>query len=390
MARLRNGAKMAAFRDAWPQFTALADALGGTYQYLASGELKYFQHFDVVEAGVPVRVQLAVGNKGGITDIFLSARLRALVISTEVVVRQEHALDRLGKRLGIDREVQTGDAAFDAAVYIESDAADADVLRLFADARVRSTLMASTQFPSSHLAFAADEPMAEDRRTTPVRLRLPPDAVDDVARMREAITTLASVVDAFASGQGASGAYRDVLPAKEVPARPVRKGRGILAVLFVFGTFFGHCAMPDAPPTFGHVATLLGLALGGILWALLLVPFGLMFRGRSSSFSTVIALMLGSLAVVPLGMRTVQHANAAFDVGPPAPHVGRARYVRRKGGDRVEITATWLPSAPTVLAAADPMPLKPDEDDVAVDVVVRPGLFGAPWLNAVRRHTDAK
>jgi hypothetical protein len=36
------------------------------------------------------------------------------------------------------------------------------------------------------------------------------------------------------------------------------------------------------------------------------------------------------------------------------------------------------------------MPLKPDEDDVAVDVVVRPGLFGAPWLNAVRRHTDAK
>ena len=149
---------MAAFRAAWPQFTALADALGRTYQYLASGELKYFQHFDVVEAGVPVRVQLAVGNKGGITDIFLSARLRALVISTEVVVRQEHALDRLGKRLGIDREVQTGDAAFDAAVYIESDAADADVLRLFADARVRSTLMASTQFPSSHLAFAADEP----------------------------------------------------------------------------------------------------------------------------------------------------------------------------------------------------------------------------------------
>jgi hypothetical protein len=378
---------MSALKEAWPAFTALANAMGGKYQYLANGDLRYFSHFDVIEGGVVVRVHVEMGGRGGITHVEVTARLRSLVISTPVLVRKEYDLDQLGKRLSIDRELQTGDARFDAAVYIESDAADADVLRMFGDARVREAVMAVTDMPcTQQLVFAADEQMAEDRSNTPLRLRLPPSALEDVAVMRKAVSGLAAVVMAFDVLLATAGPYRAGAPVQEAPPRPMRTGRGMLALLVVLGSLFGNCAMPTQAPTFGWLAVGIGVAFGLVLWALLLVPFGLLFRGRSSSFGNVIALMLGCLGVVPLGTRAVQLGNAWADQGAPETRVARGRYVSRKNGGDAELTATWLAGSPSVRIDARALGLKAGEYDVPVEVVVKPGLLGAPWLVWARRR----
>jgi len=378
---------MSALKEASPAFTALADAMGGKYQYLATGDLRYFDHFEVVEGGVVVRVQVQMGGRGGITDVDVTARLRGLVISTLVAVRQEWDLDRVGKRLGIDRELQTGDARFDDAVYIESDAADVDLLRMFADARVREAVMAATEVPSiQQLVFASDEQMQEDRTTTPLRLRLLPSALEDLAVMRKAVAGVAGVVMAFDALPGSAGPYRAGVPLQEAPPRPLRAGRGVLAVLFVFASLLGNCAMPAQPPTFGWLAVGVGVVAGLLAWALLLVPFGLMFRGRSSSFATVVALMLGSLGVVPLGTRAVQVGNARADHGVPETRIARARYVPTRKGGQAELTATWLSGSPAVLLDAKALGLQAGDYDVPVEVVVKPGVLGAPWLVSARRR----
>lgn len=49
--------------------------------------------------------------------------------------------DRLGKLLRINREVQTGDGAFDRRVYLESDATDDEVRAVLADGRARAGIL---------------------------------------------------------------------------------------------------------------------------------------------------------------------------------------------------------------------------------------------------------
>lgn len=56
------------------------------------------------------------------------------------LLRAESAIDRFGKRIGLNRELQTGDAGFDDRVYVESDDADEQLATL-----LRPTVRASVQ-----------------------------------------------------------------------------------------------------------------------------------------------------------------------------------------------------------------------------------------------------
>ena len=56
-------------------------------------------------------------------------------------LRPERGADRFGKKLRLNREVQTGDAPFDNAVYIESTADDDEVLAMLASPRVRRAVL---------------------------------------------------------------------------------------------------------------------------------------------------------------------------------------------------------------------------------------------------------
>ncbi len=57
------------------------------------------------------------------------------------VLRRETRLDRLGKRLGLCREIQTGDPVFDARVYVEADAIGGDVRAVLGDPAFRRAVL---------------------------------------------------------------------------------------------------------------------------------------------------------------------------------------------------------------------------------------------------------
>ncbi len=50
-----------------------------------------------------------------------------LAVRPAIIMRRETRNDRFGKRLGLNREIQTGDAPFDEAVYLETDSPEEDV-----------------------------------------------------------------------------------------------------------------------------------------------------------------------------------------------------------------------------------------------------------------------
>jgi hypothetical protein len=73
-----------------------------------------------------------------------------------VLLRAERETDRVGKRLSLNREARTGDADFDAKVYIESDASDGEIGRLLESAELRSAVLEALAVPCRHVAFNHD------------------------------------------------------------------------------------------------------------------------------------------------------------------------------------------------------------------------------------------
>ena len=68
---------------------------------------------------------------------------RTYEVATQPQIRltREGSLDKLGKLLRINREVQTGDAEFDRQIYITSDAPDELILRTFSGAEARRAVL---------------------------------------------------------------------------------------------------------------------------------------------------------------------------------------------------------------------------------------------------------
>jgi hypothetical protein len=104
-----------------------------------------------------------------------------------ILLRAENASDRMAKAEGISREHQTGDAAFDAAVYVESPTTDAGVLGAVLNEAVRAAALELLK-----LEFEAITIDDGDRRVTAVisgfrHLGQPEDAA---RRMVRAFATL--------------------------------------------------------------------------------------------------------------------------------------------------------------------------------------------------------
>jgi hypothetical protein len=99
--------------------------------------------------GTPVGFSLDI-NSGTVVGVLVRVELEgAPRVSDEgpvITLRRETATDREGKRRGINREVQTGNEGFDAAVYIDSQATDSETRRVLGRSATREavqTLLAS-------------------------------------------------------------------------------------------------------------------------------------------------------------------------------------------------------------------------------------------------------
>jgi hypothetical protein len=289
-----------------------------------------------------------------------------------VLLRRETWADRLGKALRINREVQTGDEAFDAQVYLESDANDAAVARVLRDARVRRGVL-------SLLSRGGDQVVINEvgqRITLTYDPRRPLEA-DDVRAACEELRTVARALPLFREGESPSTWLSGVLTTT-------------VSVVAAFAGFVAAAWARDAYYPLGHDATRAGIVGGLVAWLLAMPVVAALVRGRSGSFRVFVTCFFLLLAALPLGgVGMAVGLNGSMDGAAPVDRRARVHskwaktykngitYYMRLDGLEQDSPEVVLPVPHDVYAGVH------EGDDVVVRV--GPGRFGWKWLQGIRR-----
>ena len=252
-------------------------------------------------------------------------------------LRRENRVDRFGKATRLNRELQLGDARFDSAVYVESDAPDDDLRVLFHAASARNAALELLDMGGEVLVNDGGYGLAVVWQKVP-----PPSFEGD--EINRALRLLGSLADAFPSfgsvepprwarGSGITAATATGLVAAYVL---VMVGRGVY--------------QPLEPGT-----TQAGLALGAAAWVLAtLLAF---FRMRATSRALRYfgwTFGLGILAWPLLGVGAVVIANGMFDAS-----------VKTRS---VEVLKRWTTSGKSTSYRALLAPWPPHEQPIEVNL----------------------
>lgn len=282
-------------------------------------------------------------------------------------LRREHLGNRLGKALRIDREVHTGDEAFDQLVYVESDLPDERHARLLADPLVRAAVrdLLEAGVSAIHLGRPGN-PLGVEVRPSPRA----PDAAS-LDRIRLALGRLARALPTFQTIPEGNAPYGLGLVVFSV----INVALGLLffgVANALFPVLDGDALYRVGAPT---SLVLCGLGFGVVVWFL---------RGRSRSLPQLsVMAMLCPLLAMELAFGGILLLNGVLD-GDRTAH-------------RVEVVRTWThnSSKSTTHYALlsgwggepDPVELKVRWSDHArlspgrsVRLVVGHGRLGLPWF----------
>ncbi|MBS2017715.1 MAG: hypothetical protein JST00_32860 [Deltaproteobacteria bacterium] len=351
----------------YPEITRLAEGLG------AAPDL-------TLRVGTTViHLQASVGGKGALLGARFWISIGAPIAPYEIVFRHEGALDRAGKQLRVNHEVQTGDEAFDRDVYIETDGLDDDVRRLLSEGRVRDPIRAIVTEKVDRLILGGD-PLVEGNL---LRVSFGTKAFGEVESLRRALVALARLAEELAEPTQASpyrgGARTEAL----APAKRSRIGRGlVLVTICIAANLAGWWGVGfDAtPPTHGWSAFGAGCAGGVVAWLALVVGAGALLRGRSTSLRYVVVFALAAAPTVLAGGRIAERENAALDTSPHRTVKGTAIFrSRSKGGPAREVTLdasgiVFVVDAPRARAVAFSYTAKP------IVATIGDGALGSPYL----------
>lgn len=367
--------------DAWKnlhaEFAQLARALG------ADGALDLRPDPSLV-----VHLDPRVGSKGGLLGARFRVAIAKPIAPYTILLRREGGLDRAGKNMGINREVQVGDELFDKDVYIETDGQDEDVKRILGGAGVRAALRAIVSWPIESITLGGDG--AVESALLPganaIRIDIPTKLFTDIPALQGILGELSRLARELSRLEH-GGPYRGDLAPNELKAPTKDRTLRGVALFFVclaanltgwYGLGLGHA------PTFGWAAFQIGAAAGAVGWGLLVVVTILLLRGRSTSFRNVIIVAIASLPLVITGGRIAEILNEALDSS--TPHVTDATAVlrsRSKGGPLSEVTLLSTNKSVNVG--------EPHKHAVAftytpqtVQATLRDGALGSPWLVQLR------
>ena len=284
-----------------------------------------------------------------------------------LVLRRESALDRAGKWLRLDRSLRTGDAAFDAAVLIETDASDEDVRRTLADEAPRRAVRALLSSGVSRVVLDPEglSAVRDDRN----REALPSGGYERTAKL---LADAASGLPLFARGRAAGA------------ARPVSQEALPVALLFVVAMVLPRFVAEPADP----VAPGQGAVLGLCVWLVVVAAAVTHLRGRSRALVRLGTIAFLGLFTIPASAYWVLcWANRALDTGPPtehATHVTGTGGVARAGDGKFAVAvAPWRPGMRVVLQIPTKLVTKATEGAPLV-VITRPGLIGWEWVEGWR------
>lgn len=282
----------------------------------------------------------------------------------------ERGLDRLGKALGVSREVQTGDAAFDGACYVDSADSDEVVLRLLAAPSAREAitalLRAGFRVETSERGVEVFLVQFASKRLADVNLQ--PAA--------EGLLELAQHLPRFDSGElkPTRGPVATALVVWGLVVLMV----GAITVTSLAGAVEGQSVDTLFDAVFYVVA-------GGGAWLLLMVALVFFLRGTSRAGRVLSAVGLMSLLLVPpLVGAGLQWVNRALDASPGTP---QAVTVWNKGtrAHHVVYVQSWTSrygktEVPVTRAVYDQL-----QPGSPFTVQVHPGRLGVAWMERVRQ-----
>jgi hypothetical protein len=281
-----------------------------------------------------------------------------------ILVRAERALDRLGKSLGLNREVQLGDASFDDAAYIESSASDEVVRRAFERQEARDHTRELLRL-GYRLDLSADGIGAS--RVRGYYSSFEAEELPGVLRLLEAIGAALPRFD----------------PAQASPPRSRRKWR-----LFGAGAVaLGIAALPMMPlvhPPMDDLHSLRVFGLGLFAWLGVMAVLFALFRGRPTGLRALLFSGLFLIFAVPpvfaLGAFAV---NAGLDSGPVNTHTARITHLSPR--DHEVYFPSWRPGRDRDKVGTSFAVYRTLKMGDTIEIDTRPGALGWTWVPAVRR-----
>jgi hypothetical protein len=289
-----------------------------------------------------------------------------LAMRPAITLRQETSFDRWGKRIGLNREVQTGDADLDGAVYIETDAPDADVNTTFADESFRAAVRALLQAGSTRIELGPTGLSAVIVFTLRQRVISREGFEKSTALLAQAAATL----PLFKAGQ--VGKRRAAWP----PVVALMLG-ATSPVLFL--GIAGNAPIDHTPRRIG--------ILGGLaLWALLTLLLGRLMRGRSDSLRRVALFSFGLLIAVPFGLYgAIAWTNRSLDTSPAVDHtttITRVWSERHKNSTSFYVeVASWRPGEETVQLSVSSTFASNANPGLGIVVTTHAGHLGWEWVD---------
>jgi len=348
------------------QFRALARARQAEVQASEGSALC----FSTTERGVPFTVRCEAKNEG------CRLRLRAETGPLpELAVGSETGFERFGKRIGLAREVQTGDEVFDREAYLDTPLPEAAVHLITGRESFRRGVLQlvragfAVELGAEGLSATKDSEGLQD---------LDPD------RIRPALQSAAL----------AAAELKNLDPrwiAHRAPRWPL-----VVSVASLLAAAAGLYAFTTAA-TGTRIPLSSGLQNLGLLWGLgacvvALPVLVLLLRGRSDAFQHLVASGLGLLFALPLwaGAGAVM-VNAGFDDSPPVvrktsvltKEEQKARGVIRRVHSYYIKVQSW--GAQPVPRLEIPRSLYTSlQRGAPVEVVTRRGYLGREWVEEVR------
>lgn len=287
-----------------------------------------------------------------------------------LVLRLETRLDRAGKSLRINRETQTGDAAFDERVYLESDAPDSAVLAALVDPALRVSVVKCLELGAVSITLDHEGSLTISRPLPQADLL--------------GLDKLAPLIDAL-------GAAAEAIPPL-VAARPVRTfAAKVTIATFVSAAvsvplFFLCDALWETVTADLYAAC---AVVGFLVWLVAVPILILVQRGRSDSLRMIVTSALSLLFALPVaGTDLTLLLNGLFDTSPPVVHEQRVLSHRSTSGKHTTYyvtLASWHPGEEKIeLTVSSGLYYRVSE---GADVTLTTSLGALGWERL--RHIDA-
>jgi hypothetical protein len=288
-----------------------------------------------------------------------------------ITVIPEGKVDRFGKAIGLNREVQTGDPAFDDAAYVDTVEEDAPVHRVFESEAVRAGIR--------ELLSLGYKVQLSSRGLAAFQL-LPHGTVPDLSRVSEAVALLGQIAGALPALDPAS--FKGTIPLRY--ARFLAFALLWIPLLVLAGLLEGMMGSPgERTLSMGHKGLVLGLC-ALTAWVVYVALVALRLRGRSYAFRVLLFTAgFGLFGIPTCGVILALALNQALDGSPGEAHaatvVGTSKY---KGRCRITV-ASWFDPTREERLPVSCKHLAGLAKGSLVQVKSHEGALGMPWVEPI-------